>query len=152
MSYPPLHDSIHALHTRQLAPTLKESDLFTRRDDMSEATSSLQIRGKRLSRLAAVTIGAFVAFAAGHAAAEHAGLSGGGGPSVDPAIEPYVNHNGLQGKLSIAGSDTMRPLITKLAAQFSSLHPGAQVAVEGTGSSAAIREFLLGLSYQRRGD
>lgn len=119
---------------------------------MSEATSSLQIRGKRLSRLAAVTIGAFVAFAAGHAAAEHAGLSGGGGPSVDPAIEPYVNHNGLQGKLSIAGSDTMRPLITKLAAQFSSLHPGAQVAVEGTGSSAAIREFLLGLSYQRRGD
>ncbi|MFZ1674509.1 MAG: substrate-binding domain-containing protein, partial [Nitrospira sp.] len=84
--------------------------------------------------------------------AEHAGLSGGGSPSVDPAIEPYVNHNGLQGKLSIAGSDTMRPLIAKLAAQFSSLHPAAQIAVEGTGSSAAIREFLLGLSYQRRGD
>ena len=84
--------------------------------------------------------------------AEHAGLSGGSGPAVDPAIEPYVNHNGLQGKLSIAGSDTMRPLIAKLAAQFSSLHPAAQIAVEGTGSSAAIREFLLGLSYQRRGD
>lgn len=119
---------------------------------MTEVTSSLEIRGKRLSRLAAVTIGTLVAFSAGHAAAEHAGLSGGGGPNVDPAIEPYVNHNGLQGKLSIAGSDTMRPLISKLAAQFSSLHPGAQVAVEGTGSSAAIREFLLGLSYQRRGD
>lgn len=71
---------------------------------------------------------------------------------VDPAIEPYTNHNGLHGKLSIAGSDTMRPLISKLAAQFQSLHPGAQIAVEGTGSSAAIREFLLGLSYQRRGD
>ncbi|MBX3345837.1 MAG: PstS family phosphate ABC transporter substrate-binding protein [Nitrospira sp.] len=119
---------------------------------MTEATSSLEIRGKRLSRLAAVTIGTLVTLSAGYAGAEHAGLSGGGGPTVDPAIEPYVNHNGLQGKLSIAGSDTMRPLITKLAAQFSSLHPGAQVAVEGTGSSAAIREFLLGLSYQRRGD
>lgn len=46
----------------------------------------------------------------------------------------------------------MRPLISKLSAQFLSLHPGAQIAVEGTGSSAAIREFLLGLSYQRRGD
>ncbi len=88
----------------------------------------------------------------GYAGAEHAGLNGAGGPTVDPAIEPYTNHNGLHGKLSIAGSDTMRPLISKLSAQFLSLHPGAQIAVEGTGSSAAIREFLLGLSYQRRGD
>ena len=88
----------------------------------------------------------------GYAGAEHAGLSSAGGPTIDPAIEPYTNHNGLQGKLSIAGSDTMRPLISKLSAQFLSLHPGAQIAVEGTGSSAAIREFLLGLSYQRRGD
>ncbi len=88
----------------------------------------------------------------GYAGAEHAGLSGAGGPTVDPAIEPYTNHNGLHGKLSIAGSDTMRPLISKLSAQFLSLHPGAQIAVEGTGSTAAIREFLLGLSYQRRGD
>lgn len=119
---------------------------------MSEVTSSLRVRGTRLSRLAAVAIGTLVAFSAGHAAAERAGVSGGGGPIVDPAIEPYVNHNGLQGKLSIAGSDTMTPLISKLAAQFSSQHPGAQIAVEGTGSSAAIREFLLGLSYQRRGD
>ena len=100
----------------------------------------------------AAAAAAMLVLTGAHARAEHAGLSGGGGPSVDPAIEPYVNHNGLQGKLSIAGSDTMRPLISKLAAQFSSLHPGAQIAVEGTGSSTAIREFLLGLSYQRRGD
>lgn len=101
--------------------------------------------------LAMMTAG-MLALTVAHARAEHAGLNAAGGPIVDPAIAPYVNHNGLQGKLSIAGSDTMRPLVSKLAAQFSSLHPGAQIAVEGTGSSAAIREFLLGLSYQRRGD
>ena len=86
------------------------------------------------------------------AAAEHAGLNQNGGAVVDPAIEPYVSQNGLSGKLSIAGSDTMRSLLIKLAAQFTALHPSIQIAVEGTGSSSAIREFLLGLSYQRRGD
>ena len=108
-------------------------------------------RGAR-SVFTALVTAAMLSLFGGYAGAEHAGLTGAGGPTVDPAIDPYTNHNGLHGKLSIAGSDTMRPLISKLAAQFLSLHPGAQIAVEGTGSSAAIREFLLGLSYQRRGD
>jgi phosphate transport system substrate-binding protein len=104
------------------------------------------------SGFTALAATAMLALFGGHALAEHAGLNGGDGSAIDPAIEPYINHNGLDGKLSIAGSDTMRPLISKLAAQFMSLHPKTQIAVEGTGSSAAIREFLLGLSYQRRGD
>ncbi len=114
-------------------------------------TGSTHHRGAR-SVVTALATAAVLSLFGGYAGAEHAGLSSVGGPTVDPAIEPYTNHNGLQGKLSIAGSDTMRPLISKLSAQFLSLHPGAQIAVEGTGSSAAIREFLLGLSYQRRGD
>lgn len=116
-----------------------------------EQTGSTHHRGAR-SVVTALATAAVLSLFGGYAGAEHAGLSSVGGPTVDPAIEPYTNHNGLQGKLSIAGSDTMRPLISKLSAQFLSLHPGAQIAVEGTGSSAAIREFLLGLSYQRRGD
>ena len=116
-----------------------------------QQTGSNHHRGARSVFTALATAAALSLFG-GYAGAEHAGLNGAGGPTVDPAIEPYTNHNGLQGKLSIAGSDTMRPLISKLSAQFLSLHPGAQIAVEGTGSSAAIREFLLGLSYQRRGD
>lgn len=116
-----------------------------------QQTGSSHHRGARSVFTALATAAALSLFG-GYAGAEHAGLNGAGGPTVDPAIEPYTNHNGLQGKLSIAGSDTMRPLISKLSAQFLSLHPGAQIAVEGTGSSAAIREFLLGLSYQRRGD
>ena len=116
-----------------------------------QQTGSSHHRGAR-SVITALATAAALSLFGGYAGAEHAGLNGAGGPTVDPAIEPYTNHNGLQGKLSIAGSDTMRPLISKLSAQFLSLHPGAQIAVEGTGSSAAIREFLLGLSYQRRGD
>lgn len=116
-----------------------------------QQTGSNHHRGARSVFTALATAAALSLFG-GYAGAEHAGLNGAGGPTVDPAIEPYTNHNGLHGKLSIAGSDTMRPLISKLSAQFLSLHPGAQIAVEGTGSSAAIREFLLGLSYQRRGD
>lgn len=116
-----------------------------------QQTGSSHHRGARSVFTALATAAALSLFG-GYAGAEHAGLNGAGGPTVDPAIEPYTNHNGLHGKLSIAGSDTMRPLISKLSAQFLSLHPGAQIAVEGTGSSAAIREFLLGLSYQRRGD
>ena len=84
--------------------------------------------------------------------AEYAGLSIEGGQRVDPAVESYSTPHRIQGKLSIAGSDTMRPVISKLAAQFLSQHPGAEIAVEGTGSGDAIREFQLGISYQRRGD
>ncbi|MDR4480292.1 MAG: hypothetical protein R3B37_11190 [Nitrospira sp.] len=84
--------------------------------------------------------------------AEHAVSLQAGGPTIDPAIEPYTNHNGLHGKFSIA-VDITQPLISKLSAQFKRAYvPTWRLRVEGTGSSAAIREFQLGLSYQRRGD
>lgn len=66
--------------------------------------------------------------------------------------EPYQLANGLSGKVTIAGSDTMRPLVMRLAAEFSRLHPDVRFTVEGGGSSAAIREFVMGLSQQRRSD
>jgi phosphate transport system substrate-binding protein len=96
---------------------------------------------------AAVCLGAL----APEAGAEHAG-PGNGGITVDSTIASYASENELSGKLSIAGSDTMRPLVAKLAAQFTTVHPAVQIAVEGTGSGSAVREFLLGMSYQRRGD
>lgn len=98
-----------------------------------------------------VTATACLAVVAPNAGAEHGG-PGIGGVTVDPTIAPHVSDNSLSGRISIAGSDTMRPLVTKLAAQFTTLHPGTQVAVEGTGSASAVREFMLGISHQRRGD
>ena len=65
---------------------------------------------------------------------------------------PYRPMTSVEGRLSIAGSDTMRPLLVKLAADFSRNHSKAKVAVEGGGSSQGLREFVLGLSGQRRGD
>lgn len=58
----------------------------------------------------------------------------------------------VEGRLTIAGSDTMRPLLVRLAADFHRTHPKAKIAVEGGGSTQGLREFVLGLSFQRRGD
>lgn len=87
---------------------------------------------------------------AGIAAAQP--LSPGSQQELDPALTTYQPTNGLSGRVSIAGSDTMKPLMNKLASQFMHMHQGTKFAVASGGSSQAIREFVLGISYQRRGD
>ena len=66
--------------------------------------------------------------------------------------EQYQPAPGIGGRVTIAGSDTMQPLMAKLAASFTAFQPKAKFGVEGLGSSQAIREFMLDLSFQRRGD
>lgn len=70
----------------------------------------------------------------------------------DPITEQYQPAQGISGRVTIVGSDTMQPLMAKLAAAFRSFQPNTKFGVEGHGSSEAIREFMLGLSFQRRGD
>lgn len=72
--------------------------------------------------------------------------------SGDVISEQYQPAPGIGGRVTIAGSDTMQPLMAKLAASFTAFHPKVKFGVEGLGSSQAIREFLLDLSFQRRGD
>ncbi|GKS58484.1 phosphate-binding protein [Nitrospira sp.] len=72
-------------------------------------------------------------------------------PSTAP-IGDFQPNPKLEGRLSIGGSDTMQPLLRKLASDFTLRHPKIIISVEGTGSSAGIREFLMGISLQRRGD
>ncbi len=86
----------------------------------------------------------------GTASAEQANFMAQSGSS--PIMEQYQPPQGLSGRVTIAGSDTMQPLMAKLAATFMSFHPNTKFGVEGHGSSEAIREFMLGLSAQRRGD
>jgi phosphate transport system substrate-binding protein len=100
-------------------------------------------------------VGSFLACAAlcvwaGSAAAQPFGAAS--QQELDSALTAYVPVNGLSGRVSIAGSETMAPLMTKLVAHFTHQHPETKFAVESVGSSQAIREFLLGISYQRRGD
>ncbi|MBA5865513.1 MAG: phosphate ABC transporter substrate-binding protein [Nitrospira sp. CR1.3] len=71
--------------------------------------------------------------------------------SVVQSVE-YAPNPELEGRLAIAGSTTMRPLLLRLAVEFRQLHPRVSIAVESAGSSEAIREFSLGISGQRRGD
>lgn len=70
----------------------------------------------------------------------------------DLTSEEYQPAQGIGGRVTIVGSTTMQPLMAKLAAAFRSYQPNAQFGVEGQGSSESIREFMLGLSFQRRGD
>lgn len=70
----------------------------------------------------------------------------------DSIFEQYQPAPGIGGRVTIAGSDTMQPLMAKLAASFTAFQPKAKFGVEGLGSSESIREFMLGLSMQRRGD
>ncbi|MDP1768867.1 MAG: PstS family phosphate ABC transporter substrate-binding protein [Nitrospirota bacterium] len=70
----------------------------------------------------------------------------------DSIAEQYQPAQGISGRVTIVGSDTMQPLMAKLAAAFRSFQPNTKFGVEGQGSSEAIREFMLGLSLQHRGD
>ncbi|MEQ1795372.1 MAG: PstS family phosphate ABC transporter substrate-binding protein [Nitrospira sp.] len=72
--------------------------------------------------------------------------------SSETLSEQYQPAPGIGGRVTIAGSDTMQPLMAKLAASFMAFQPKAKFGVEGLGSSEAIREFMLDLSFQRRGD
>lgn len=70
----------------------------------------------------------------------------------DIKAQPSTPRVSVEGRLAIAGSDTMRPLLMRLAADFVRNNPKAKIAVEGGGSTQGLREFVLGLSSQRRGD
>jgi phosphate transport system substrate-binding protein len=73
-------------------------------------------------------------------------------PSVDPAVLPYAPVNELAGRLTIAGSETMQPLLIRMGAEFRRRYPEVKIVVEGGGSAAAIVDFIEGSAMTRRGD
>lgn len=74
--------------------------------------------------------------------------------ALDSALTAYDTVPHLEGNLTITGSDSMGPLMDRLALEFSRLYkyPDVKVYVEHPGSAVAMREFLVGFSQQRRGD
>jgi phosphate transport system substrate-binding protein len=75
-----------------------------------------------------------------------------GSVKVDAGIAPYTGPSNLQGSLVIAGSDTMQPLMAKLASTFQQIHRTAKLGVEGGGTERALMKFISDQSAIRRGD
>ncbi|MEW6545249.1 MAG: PstS family phosphate ABC transporter substrate-binding protein [Nitrospirota bacterium] len=102
-------------------------------------------------RLASALYALFVLGLTAGARAEHDGVNG--KPVVEPEIASYAPRTDLSGRiLTIAGSNTMQPLLAKLASGFTKHHPDVRIVVEDVGSDEAIREFIIGYSLQRRGE
>jgi phosphate transport system substrate-binding protein len=74
--------------------------------------------------------------------------------SVNPELQSYAAQTAVQGRMSIAGSDTMQPVLSKLAMEFRRRHPEMKIAVQGSQDSKLSPEevFLTGISTMRRGD
>lgn len=65
-------------------------------------------------------------------------------PSLDSKIPPYRLVNNLTGSLSIAGSDTMKPLTESWSAKLRQLYPGLSIKVESKGSETGLAALLEG--------
>ncbi|HNO34104.1 MAG TPA: PstS family phosphate ABC transporter substrate-binding protein [Nitrospira sp.] len=73
-------------------------------------------------------------------------------PVLDAAIGSYPTTTPVTGRIAIAGSDTMQPIMVKLAAAFQSWQPGIKMVVQGGGSYAGVKGFLIDQATIRRGD
>ena len=73
-------------------------------------------------------------------------------PVLDSSIGSYQTATPVSGRMVIAGSDTMQPIIVKLASAFHQWHPGVKVVVQGGGSYAGVKGFIINQATIRRGD
>jgi phosphate transport system substrate-binding protein len=73
-------------------------------------------------------------------------------PVVDGGIPSYVAKANLSGAIAVAGSDTMQPMVARIASSFKQSQPDVKIAVQGGGSDAALSAFVQGIAASRRGD
>ena len=65
-------------------------------------------------------------------------------PPLDPQIPPYKLVSDLTGTLSVAGSDTMKPLTESWSAKLRQLYPRLSIKTESKGSEAGLAALLEG--------
>lgn len=65
-------------------------------------------------------------------------------PVLDPKIPPYQPTGVMQGTLTVAGSDSMKPLTESWAADLRQLYPGITLKVDSTGSENGLSRLLEG--------
>ncbi len=73
-------------------------------------------------------------------------------PVVDAEIAAYTPGTGVSGAIVVAGSDTMQPLVARLASEFRRWQPEVKIAVQGGGTDAALMQFVGDQATIRRGD
>ena len=110
----------------------------------------------RSSLSVAIAIGGLMAMV-GVAGAEQAAINQ-VRPQVDPQLAAYAPAGTVSGRMTVAGSDTMQPVLAKLALEFRRRHPDIKIAVQGErnhGESTQLpltESFLDGFANSRRGD
>ncbi|MGQ0811932.1 MAG: PstS family phosphate ABC transporter substrate-binding protein [Nitrospiraceae bacterium] len=65
-------------------------------------------------------------------------------PDLDPKIPDYIPVSGVEGRLSILGSETMKPLTELWASELKRLYSGLTIDVQGQGSQTGLRALLEG--------
>jgi phosphate transport system substrate-binding protein len=73
-------------------------------------------------------------------------------PVVDASIPAYAPKTAITGSIAIAGSDTMQPIVARVASAFKVWQPNVKIAVQGGGSDSALRAFIQNIAASRRGD
>jgi phosphate transport system substrate-binding protein len=83
-------------------------------------------------------------------------------PGGATPAQSYTRVENVEGRFTIAGSNTMFPLMTRLVAEFKRYYPGVAIGVEGQGSksvsadeapaSSPFWEMVQNKSVYRRGD
>jgi phosphate transport system substrate-binding protein len=81
-----------------------------------------------------------VLFSVGQAVAEHSGPIA--HQVVDSSLVRYTPSTQVSGGLKVQGSNTMYPLMTRLAAEFRGRQPQVSIDVKGEGSAKSVSEFL----------
>lgn len=118
---------------------------------MTQMKEQMSTRRQWLTGLLSCTLGVIVLTGmADGARAEHPGATG--KPVVDSGLANYVPVAGVSGRLTIAGSDTMQPLVARLASEFRRQYHDVKIGVEGGGSATALTGFLDQHAQSRRGD
>ena len=74
-------------------------------------------------------------------------------PVADSGLIVYAPVQTVSGLMTIAGSDTMQPIMAKLAQEFRRWHPDAKIVVQGDpGPRSLIDSLVDGYAMMRQGD
>lgn len=65
-------------------------------------------------------------------------------PLLDPKIPPYQLAGSMSGSISIAGSETMKPLTESWATDLRQLYPGLTVKIASAGSETGLAQLMEG--------